>query len=176
MKGSSIKFNTTAESEIQRDKYVSVKVKDVDVVREKNLSLLYINGKYSLQGEYTKVNEDAVIDNYAFYSYYIEGSYFLYGDGREYKQSSATLSRAKPYGWGALEFALRYSYINLNDKGNSGVHPEEGGTQKDYNYGINWYFNKEMSFMFNYIVAYPKVIDEYDGRLEIVEARARFAF
>ncbi|MBU0719753.1 hypothetical protein KJ877_00265 [bacterium] len=170
MKNTEIKFNQASESEFIREKYVSVKIQDVDIVRKKNIEVLYINNKYSLQSEYVKTYVDALKDSYAFQAYYLQGSYFIIGSSRKYKLSSSTLAQIKPNKDGALELALRYSHIDLNDK------DERGGAQTDYNYGINWYINDELKLMFNYVVAEPKGTDEYDGRLQIVEARALFAF
>jgi phosphate-selective porin OprO/OprP len=76
----------------------------------------------------------------------------------------------KPNKDGSVEVAFRYSYLNLNDK------DEHGGMQTDYTYGLNWYISKELKVMANYIVAKPKETDEYDGLLQIVQARILFAF
>jgi hypothetical protein len=53
---------------------------------------------------------------------------------------------------------------------------ETGGSQRDYNMGINWYYNKQLRLMFNYIIAEPKDTENYSGRLQIAQARVLFAF
>jgi len=176
MKGEDVKFNQASESKFIQEKYVSVRIKDVDKQQKGNFESLYIYNNYSLQGEYTIVKVLASKDNYTFDAYYLEGSYFLIGKGRRYKTSNSTLGKIKPTKETALEFAFRYSYINLNDEGENSVNPENGGEQTDYTLGINWYVNSELKFMFNYIIAEPKGTDDYDGRLQIVQLRTLFAF
>ena len=170
MKGENVRFNQSSESEYIEEKYVSVKIKDVDKKEKKNIEALYINNKFSLQAEYTTVLTEALKDDYNFNGYYFEGSYFILGKGKRYKFGDSTLGKIRPNKDGALELAFRYSYLDLNDK------DEYGGTQVDYNYGVNWYYSPQLKFMFNYIIANPSDTDDYDGRLQILQSRVLFAF
>ncbi len=154
MKGENVRFNQSSESEFAKNKYVSVKIKDVDMMKKSNIEALYINKKFSLQGEYTTVVTEALENDYTFDAYYLQGSYFLLGKGRRYKLSTSTLGKIRPNKDGALELAFRYSYIDLNDK------DEHGGTQTDYNYALNWYYSPELKFMVNYVVAEPSGTDD----------------
>jgi len=171
-----IRFKQGAESEFIREKYVSEKIKNVDLIQKNNIEFLYIYDKYSFMSEYTRVQVDSLVDRYSFHGYYLEGSYFLFGDAKSYKMSSATLAKIKPYGFGALEMAFRYSKLSLIDQGLSGVKPENGGSQIDYTYALNWYITNEFKASLNYIVANPKDTDDYDGLFQIVQARILFAF
>jgi phosphate-selective porin OprO/OprP len=60
-------------------------------------------------------------------------------------------------GTGAVEFALRYSYIDLTDQFNSSVPTAaqplgvNGGRQGAVTAGINWYWNSNMLWKLNYI-------------------------
>ncbi len=172
----SIKFKQGSESDFIKEKYVSTKVKNVYSLKKNNIEFLYINNKFSLQAEYVKVLVDAKKDKYSFDAYYIEGSYFVIGRGKRYKFLTSTLANVKPTREGALEIAFRYSSIDLNDDGQIGSNPENGGSQIDYNYGLNWYLNKELKFTLNYVVGQPKGTDEYDGLLQLIQARVLFAF
>ena len=168
--GESVKFKQSSESDSILDKYVSVKVKNVKNVKKNNLEFLYINNKFSLQSEYVTATLKNLDESYNFDAYYVQGSYFLIGLGRAYRFKDSTLAKIKPSREGALEFAFRYSSIDLNDK------DEVGGMQSDYTFGINWYVNKELKFMLNYIIAEPTSTDNYDGTTQILQARALFAF
>lgn len=165
-----IKFKQESESAWILDKYVSVKVKDIDTLTKQNMEALYINEGFSLQAEYSTASVNALKDNYLFDAYYVQGSYFIIGNGRRYNMGTSTLSKVKPNRDGSVELAFRYSQLNLNDK------DEHGGMQTDYNYGINWYISDELRLMLNYIVAEPQGTDEYDGLLQIVQGRVLFAF
>ena len=144
-----------------------------------NVEALYIFDKYSLQGEYTRFGLDAYnkrdyLQNYTFDAYYIEGSYFLIGKGKKYKFKESILGKIKPNIDGAVELALRHSYINLTDTSND--KDEVGGTQSDYTMGVNWYVSKELKFMLNYIISEPTGTEKYDGLLQIIQGRVIFAF
>jgi len=171
-----IKFKQGAESDFIMQKYVSTKVKNIFNTKKNNLEVLYIKDKFSFQSEYTNIEVSAQVDRYNFSAYYIEGSYFIIGRGRRYKVSNSSFSNVKPTAEGAVELALRYSYIDLTDSGETGVNPEEGGTQTDYSYGVNWYFSKELKMALNYIVAEPKNTDDYSGLYQVIQARVLFAF
>jgi phosphate-selective porin OprO/OprP len=82
-------------------------------------------------------------------------SYFLTGETRPYSRSAGEFLRLRPKKnfslkdktWGALEAALRYSYLDLDENGIN------GGILSDVTLGLNWYFNPNMRVMFNYIFA-----------------------
>lgn len=176
IEGKNIKFSQRGESKFIKEKYVSEKIKDVDYIHKSNFEFLYINSKYSFQAEYTDISLKNDNDSYQYNGYYLQGSYFFLGRGREYNVEKSTLEKIKPNRDGAIELAFRYSSISLNDEGKNGVKTESGGSQKDYTYGVNWYYNKELKFMFNYVAAYPKDTTDYDGLIQVYQLRALFAF
>ena len=49
------------------------------------------------------------------------------------------------YGLGAWELVYRYAYVNLNDD------IVQGGTYSEHTVGLNWYWNPNIKFQFNYI-------------------------
>ena len=179
MKGEDVKINQSAESDFIHQKYLSVTVKEVQTSAKSNIEAIYMYEKYSLAAEYTQMKLNAYnkldyLNDYSFDAYYVEGSYFIKGRGKRYDMYQSRYKKIKPKIGGAVELALRYSYINLNDTSNE--KKEEGGTQTDYNFGINWYVNRELRLFVNYIISEPKGTEEYNGRLQIVQARALFAF
>ena len=183
MNGADVKFNESAESFLMNDKYISASVKNVDTVDKQNLELLYIYDKYSLQGEYTLSNVRAINKSrtatyvdYSFYGYYLQGSYFLIGNGRKYKLSNSTIKKPSLSKEGAIELAFRYSFIDLNSEGVENNREVNNGTQSDYTLGVNYYHNDEIKLMVNYIIAEPKDTKLYSGRLQVLQARILFAF
>jgi phosphate-selective porin OprO/OprP len=53
-------------------------------------------------------------------------------------------------GWGAWEIAARYSVMNLNDVLGTAV-GIAGGQQTIYTAGLNWYMNRNIRFILNYL-------------------------
>jgi phosphate-selective porin OprO/OprP len=169
-RGESIKLKQGAESDWIQDKYVSTKIKHVDTVNTFNLEAMGIYNKYYMQAEYSRENVSADKGDYSFYAYYLQGSYFLIGEGKRYKVATATMAKIKPRAEGALELAMRYSYINLTDK------DEQGGQQQDVTLGVNWYIDDKLKVSANYILANPIDTEDYDGIFQVWQARVLFFF
>jgi phosphate-selective porin OprO/OprP len=93
---------------------------------------------------------------------YAEASWTVTGESRRYIPGAYSgIVPAHPLslkngGWGALELALRYSYLNLNDHSRPGVALTVtggifGGRATGYAFGVNWYPNSNVRFMLDYI-------------------------
>ena len=112
-------------------------------------------GPTSFQSEYIhNVVHQPNGGNLSFGSFYVEGSHFLTGEHRIYRNSRASFDRVKPFhnlgdqnGWGAWEIALRYSQLDLNDQ------LINGGKLRDLTLGLNWYLNPTTRMMWNYVLA-----------------------
>ena len=88
------------------------------------LESAWVNGPFSLQGEYIYADVDGKDAGSGpnFDGFYVQGSYFLTGEHRNYKTSTGAFDRIRPKenftskgGSGAWEVAARYSQIDLND-------------------------------------------------------------
>jgi phosphate-selective porin OprO/OprP len=138
-------------------------------------------GPFSVQGEYIGIHYNrnaaeimltgspgaASID---FSGYYVYGTWFLTGESR----SSAYLTSANYVspgtfgqikiinplsagGWGAWELAARVSEVNLNSGGYLVQQPLgisssiQGGSQTDFTLGLNWYPDRGVRFMLNWV-------------------------
>lgn len=134
----------------------SIETGNVDLM---NGEAAVVLGPLSLQGELMRAQ---VARNgkstSAFNGGYVYASYFLTGERRNYRTSTAVFDRIKPLsnfgvhkggerGWGAWEVAARYSWLDLND------HDIQGGSMADWTFGLNWYLNPNMRIQANYVLA-----------------------
>lgn len=119
-----------------------------------------------------------------FWSYYAYASFFLTGEHRRYSMKKAAFSRikikkplfgSKEKGIGAIELALRYSILNLNDD-------TRGGRMDNITAGINWYSTNHTRVMLNYVYSYvsshPRNIGTgaFNGHAHMVVMRFQIDF
>jgi phosphate-selective porin OprO and OprP len=119
-------------------------------------------GPAFFQGEYFWYNVDRGnlpgLPGVQFNGGYAEASLVLTGETRAYDPSTGAykgIVPANPFalngsGWGAWEIAGRVSTINLNDQ-LATANGVAGGQQTIYTAGLNWYVNRNIRFMLNYL-------------------------
>lgn len=120
----------------------------VDRIRRSGLEALYIQGPFSLQGEYLrqKTSRDAGLPSYTADGYYLFGSWLATGESRPY--SGGNVGNPKPRAaHGALELVARYSHIDLDNDGIA------GGRESNWTLGANWYLTQNFKFQANYVKA-----------------------
>lgn len=148
-----------------------------DQMTSLGLELAWVDGPWSVQGEF--------LDNYLpggseegnFYGFYAYGSYFLTGESRPYDRNKGFFGRLRPLrnfsfageGYGAVETALRFSYLDL-DSG-----PVRGGILRAVTAGINWYFHAHSKIRFNYVYTHAGS-GPRPGDLHAFETRFEFDF
>ncbi|MDE4915179.1 porin [Methylobacterium sp. 092160098-2] len=127
------------------------------------LEAAYQNGPFRLQGEYihVAVGREGALQSAGFDGGYVEGAWIINGLGRSYQlQTSygADLAifkgiqvgeeqRITRGGSGVFELATRYSILNLKDRSIT------GGIERDWTAGFNWYPDRNIRLMANYIRA-----------------------
>ena len=122
-------------------------LEDVTRALTGGVELAWAWGPLTLQGEYlrTELSRSRSPDP-SFDGAYVFAALLLTGEHRKYRARAGGFGRVKPKrSWGALEAALRWSTLDLQD---SGV---RGGDQDDVTLGLNWYVNRNMRVMFNFI-------------------------
>ncbi len=138
------------------DPYVDTGLFDADRVVALGPEIAAVYGPASIQAEYLHIWTDSdVADDPSFKGFYVYGSFFLTGEHRVYSRSSGTFARVRPHedflgeedGWGALEAAVRYSWLDLNDG------TILGGELSDVTVGLNWHLNPYVRIMTNYVYA-----------------------
>jgi phosphate-selective porin OprO/OprP len=123
-----------------------------------------------------------------FESAYIEVLYFLTGEHRPYSKiggSGAAFARVVPRSYffcvrdengnlcagpGAWQVGVRYSWIDLNDRG------IPGGVAQDVTFGLNWYLNPNLKFQWNYTIADRDLNGPSDGVVHGFGMRTAFDF
>jgi phosphate-selective porin OprO/OprP len=117
-------------------------------------------GPLFFQGEYLHFNIDRALGlpTLQFDGWYAQASWTLTGESRVYNPSTGSYGTIIPthpfaangYYWGAWEIAGRYSVTDLNDRlgRKDGI---AGGDQAVYTVGLNWYVNRNVRFMFDYL-------------------------
>jgi phosphate-selective porin OprO/OprP len=131
---------------------IEASVNRIDSIKMLGLEANYLNGPFTVGGEYTQqwVDRKDNQDNLAVNGWYGEASWTLTGESRKYKQGKFYhVDPAKPFslkngGWGAWEVAARYGEADLND-GNF-----KGGQISNLTLAINWYFNNNLRLMADY--------------------------
>lgn len=122
-----------------------------------NVEFAYVHGPFSAQAEFTNIwIEGAKMQrDLELRGAYTFVSYFLTGEHRVYDLGKGRFGRVKPKknfdpgegDWGAVEIAVRYSYLDLV---NNDI---DGGDLWDVTVGINWYLFPNLRWMLNYVHA-----------------------
>jgi phosphate-selective porin OprO and OprP len=123
-------------------------------------------GPLYVQGEYYwfDVQRDAITGlppigapNVKFQGGYAEAAYVLTGESRAYNPAAAAYGGVVPKdpfslngGWGAWEIAGRYSTMDLNNLIGTAT-GVAGGRQDIYTVALNWYINRNVRLMFDYL-------------------------
>ncbi|WP_425601031.1 OprO/OprP family phosphate-selective porin [Dyella sedimenti] len=149
-------------------------------VDRQGFEALWIEGPWSLQGEYLKAQVDRYggKPDYDSSGYYLFATWTLTGESRYYsdgnvadrRYSGRDLQVIRPtHAWGALEVAARYSELDLDDGAVT------GGKEHDWTAGLNWYIGEHLKVQANYVWAFSD-----RGNLtvnpRIVEVRAQVYF
>lgn len=142
----------------------------VDAIDRRGIEALWIGGPWSLQSEYldARVRLADGRPGYHASGHYAFASWVLTGESRSY--ANGQVGDVKPQrATGAVELALRYSELNLDDA------PTLGGRQRDWTLGANWYINRHLELQANYVHARS----HHRGvrvAPNVVEARAQVSF
>lgn len=91
-------------------------------------------------------------DSELYKSFYIQFSYFLTGEKRNYSfNSGSTFILPSDNKFGSFEIAFRYNYINITNEGPllRGV-SQADGVKDSYNLGLNWFIGDKIRLQLNY--------------------------
>jgi phosphate-selective porin OprO/OprP len=132
-----------------------------------------VHGPFSFQSEYylswlteavRLTGPQAVpVGTTFFHGGYVEVHYFLTGEHREYDHERMAFTRVTPKnplrwtgpsrGTGAWQVAVRYGYLDLDNKGIA------GGTTHELAAGLNWFLNPNAKIQANYVLTYRNAVN-----------------
>jgi len=113
----------------------------------------WVGGPWSAQGEYiaADISDAGGVEDATYGGYYVEGSYYVTGESRNYDQTYGIFGRPPVNedfdgegGMGAIQLAARYSMLDLDD----------GPTMDElagFTLGVNWFLNDHMRVTLNYV-------------------------
>jgi len=105
------------------------------------------NFKFSSEYIYSKITRDEGFKNYQHSGAYAAVAYMIFGGKYNYNEAEGEFTQVgRGKDWGDVEVALRYDYINLNDKKAEIM----GGSANGLTGGISFYANQNVKFMLNY--------------------------
>lgn len=120
----------------------------VDRLDRQGFEAAWIHGPLLLQGEYLAVRAIRPEQrDFHGRGYYAFGAWALTGESRGY-QAGAVGGLEPRRGWGALELALRYATLDLDDGA------VMGGREHDWTLGLNWYIDSHFKLQANVIRAF----------------------
>ena len=146
----------------------------VDHYTTEGIEAAWVHGPFSLQAEYVLNQVERLSssnrDDVDFQGGYVYASWFLTGESRRYSEQRGVFTRIKPQNnYGAVELALRYSMLDLNDAS------VEGGDEQNWTLGANWYINQSLRLMANAIWVNSERGGEEDDPT-ILQARLQYDF
>lgn len=161
---SNLSFDTTPEAFLYDTSLVDTgTLTDASTVTRLGLEAVYQTGPFRIQSEYTSttVNYATNASQNTFRGGYIEAAWVLNGDGRPYMlvpddaSSYAVFGgikvpdekRVTHGGIGVFELGFRVSALDLGDG------TVQGGRQHDITAGLNWYPDRNLKIMLNYVHA-----------------------
>jgi phosphate-selective porin OprO/OprP len=143
-----IRYSTRSVSNINRKKYL-----DTDVIpfyKHQLLSNIEVAAYYKGLAVQSEIIDNRTVrkndlQTLHFGGYYAQAVYLLFGGRQVYNKSEGEFTQPdKGKKWGDIELAVRYDFVDLNDK------TVYGGSAEAITAGINFYTAKNVKFMVNY--------------------------
>jgi phosphate-selective porin OprO/OprP len=144
-------------------KYVDTgRIFGVDRLSRLGLEGAYIQGPYSVQGEFihTWIGRQDGFSDVKFNGLYVFGSWFVTGETRPYIHEIGNFGPIQArHEYGAVELAARYSRIDLTSN------DIRGGIEQNATLGANWYIRPQVRLMANYVLVFADDEANGDGTL-----------
>lgn len=142
------RYSTRSLSSINRKKYLDTDlITGLDHIVLSNIELAGYYGGLGVQSEIisNKTYRNNGLDPLNMGGFYVQGTYLLFGGKQLYDKAQGEFNQPeRGKKWGDVELALRYDYINMNDK------DVFGGSAEGYTAGLNFYAARNFKFQINY--------------------------
>ena len=140
------RFSSRVEaSGIGRTRLDTGTLTDVERIVRTGIEGLWINGPWTLQGEYARGDLSRTAGSDAgLHGWYVQAGWFVSGDHTNYKDGAIEAPDIGEDGR-ALELAARISALDLDDEG------VRGGDSQNVSVGANWYLTKHVRLSANYV-------------------------
>lgn len=172
--GSGFRLRTRPESALAQERLLDTgTLAGGDEFASLNAEAAWQSGPFSVQGQYIHMwlDRTGAIADPEFKGWYAQAAWIVTGETRAYSKSSGVFSGVEPKdSMGAIEVAVRYSTLDLEDE------TVNGGEESNVTAGVNWYVNPHMRLMANYVHvdADPNDIG-IDEEIHIGQARIQLA-
>ena len=153
-----------------------------DTVQWFNFELAAVQGPWTLQAEWLlsnthdaqRVGGGPLVQDLLYQGGYVQLLYFLTGESDTYSLERMAFDRMKPFenafwlrdancesifGRGAWQVGARYNFLDLNDQGIN------GGQLHNFTAGLNWFWNPNSKWQFNYFATYRDVSQASDANI-----------
>jgi len=144
-----LRIRTRPESYMTNVRLVSTgNIRNVSDTTLLGLETAMTAGPLTVQGEYMTMSVSRDIgSDLDFSGWYASAGVFLTGETRDYSASRGVIGgpRHIKHKWGALEAAVRYGSLDLEDQDIT------GGQEDNLAFALNWYVNDNIRLMLNYI-------------------------
>lgn len=171
-----VKIGTTPEAGLTDTHLVTTgMLTNVNAIDRLGVEAGWMHGPFYAQGEYLRVNAQRTegVSDFTGDGYYVFGAWMLTGESRAYQDTYFT-NVIPRHTYGAVEVAVRYSQLDLRD------HMVQGGTQRDWTLGLNWYVGQHLKLQADYVWAHanesPANAYVSSLRPRVLELRAQVYF
>lgn len=141
----------------------------VDHIDRAGVEAGWMRGPLLVQSEYLTLRaQRSAQPDFTSRGGYVTAAWLLTGESHGYKDSGFT-NPEPAHSWGALELALRFSTLDLDDGAIA------GGREHDWTLGLNWYLGNHFKLQANYIRAFSDRGDLHvDPRITALRAQIAF--
>lgn len=146
---SGFRLRTRPESALAQERLLDTgSLANVDQFTSLNVEAAWLSGPLSVQGQYQHMwlDRSTIIADPEFNGWYAQAAWVITGETRKYSKSSGVFGAVEPKdSMGAIEVAVRYSTLDLEDE------TVNGGEETNITAAVNWYVNNHLRLMANYI-------------------------